>query len=182
MDQVRLIQDKSNSEYVFSDGSGFISPALMKKVANIFKFEKVSAIQMRFGGFKGVLVENPILNENTPQILFRESMKKFDGKLNELSVIRCSTYSPAFLNRQVILLLHNLGVPDQLFLDRNFAAVQNLDVNKTLLRLQKQTAKINLDNKKGKFSQDEAIVIDNELIKEVKLYFGPSRQFKRIFV
>ena len=59
---------------------------------------------MRFEGFKGVLVTHPGLtqsmqDESQPLIVFRESMKKFDGKLNELSVIRCATFSSAYLNR-----------------------------------------------------------------------------------
>lgn len=53
--------------------------------------------------------------KETPKILFRKSMKKFEGGLFKLSVIRCATYSPAFLNRQVILLLNNLGVSDEIF-------------------------------------------------------------------
>ena len=51
-------------------------------------------------------------------------MLKFVGKINELSVIRCSTYSPAYLNRQVILLLDFLGVPKQTFMDMNKGAIE----------------------------------------------------------
>lgn len=47
---------------------------------------------------------------------FRHSMKKYTGKLFDLDVIRCSTYSPAFLNQQVILLLDFLGVPRDVFI------------------------------------------------------------------
>ena len=69
-------------------------------------------------------------------------MKKFDGNIIELSVIRCATYSPAYLNRQVILLLSNLGVSDELFHQRNNFAISMLDVKKTLTRLFKQIAEI----------------------------------------
>lgn len=63
-------------------------------------------------------------------------MRKFVGKFLELGVIRCSTYSPAFLNRQVILLLDNLGVPRDVFLNKNQIAIENLDVKKSVRRLQ----------------------------------------------
>lgn len=112
----------------------------MDKVAQIFGFNRVSAIQMRYSGFKGVLFTHPGLKPNPeqvesnkiPVILFRESMQKFDGNLDELSVIRCSTFSPAFLNRQVILLLNFLGVDDQFFLELNSNSMRNLNVSETL--------------------------------------------------
>ena len=69
-------------------------------------------------------------------------MKKFDGGIFKLSVIRCATYSPAFLNRQVILLLSNLGVPDEVFEAKNENALQKLNIRKTLLRLYNQIKEI----------------------------------------
>jgi hypothetical protein len=50
---------------------------------------------MRYAGFKGVLVEDPRCHG----AVFRESMKKFNGNLDELGVIRISTYSFPYLNR-----------------------------------------------------------------------------------
>lgn len=52
------VRDKAK-EFVFSDGCGFASPEIMNKVAKIFEFSQVSAIQMRFRGFKGVLMTHP---------------------------------------------------------------------------------------------------------------------------
>lgn len=146
--RVRVIEDLTGDsleeQLEFSDGCGFVSPEVMAQVADIFEFEHVSAIQMRYGGFKGVLTVHPGLGDGgeagqveRPLILFRKSMRKFLGKLDELSVIRCATFSPAFLNRQVITLLSYLGVPDQLFLDRNAAAMQKLDIGRTLDKLQR---------------------------------------------
>jgi RNA-dependent RNA polymerase len=148
------IKDIVNADFTFTDGSGYASEEIMQRVADAFDFNRVSAIQMRFGGFKGVLIAHPGLGkvrangEKTPQLLLRESMKKFEGKLLELGVIRCSTYSPAYLNRQVILLLDYLGVPEDIFLDKNEAALRNLDVKATIKRLQRQAVKIRSSSKK----------------------------------
>jgi hypothetical protein len=95
-----VIKDISESGFEFSDGCGYASQEIMEKVAQKFDLHQTSAIQIRFGGFKGVLMAHPGLkNLKGIQILFRESMKKFEGNLRELSVIRCATYSPAYLNR-----------------------------------------------------------------------------------
>lgn len=56
---VKVAKDVRDESYVFSDGCGYASPELMDEVARIFKFSKVSAIQMRYAGFKGVLVAHP---------------------------------------------------------------------------------------------------------------------------
>ena len=73
-EHTELIKDVERNKFVFSDGCGFISPELMKKVQEIFKLEKVSAIQMRYAGYKGVLVVHQAL-ASQPCIQFRESMK-----------------------------------------------------------------------------------------------------------
>lgn len=127
-DEFVEIRDVERHGLAFSDGSGFISPEVMLKIAHQFDFAQVSAIQMRFAGYKGVLVQHQGLgkvqeNGKKVHMAFRDSMKKFQGKLNELGVIRCSTWSPAYLNQQVILLLDNLGVPPRVFIDMNFKAI-----------------------------------------------------------
>ena len=85
--------------------------------------------------------------------------------MQELSVIRISTYSLPYLNRQVILLLSYLGVKDQLFKERNEKAIEFLDIKKTLTRLSFKA--LDLRNK----TEDNP----KELVKEMKLFFGPSR-------
>ena len=74
-------------------------------------------------GLKDLRIKDQRINA-----LFRDSMMKFPGDLDELGVIRISTYSPAYLNRQVILVLDYLGVPKEEFIERNKKAIQNLDV------------------------------------------------------
>lgn len=133
------IPSEFDSDIPFTDGCGYICEEFLLKASNQLDMTKTSAIQMRFAGFKGVLVCHKGLGKNgNPKILFRMGMKKFEGALRELSAIRCSTYSPAFLNRQVILILSHLGVPDEVFLKRNEIAMFKLDIRKTLDRLVKQ--------------------------------------------
>jgi len=179
---IKIIKDVGRNGFTFSDGCGFVSPEVMEQVAKIFECQQVSAIQMRYGGFKGVLMMNPALRgQDKPKILFRESMQKFEGNLEELSAIRCSTYSPAFLNRQVILLLSHLGVPEDLILERNDVAISNLNVSETIKKLQRQAIKIS-EGSQNKGGEEELKQLDKDLLSEIKLFFGPSRQFKKIFI
>ena len=67
----------------------------------------------------------------------RPSMRKFKGAEYDLGIIRCATYSVAYLNRQVIMLLSCLKVPDQIFMDKLEAAMKLLNKNmahKNLIR------------------------------------------------
>ena len=70
------------------------------------------------------------------------------------------------MNRQVILLLNSLGVPDELFIERNRKAIDNLDVKKSLYHLHNRAYE--LSKEKGDKSYEE-------IIKDMRLYFGPSR-------
>ena len=47
-----------------------------------------------------------------------------------LNVIRCSTFSPGFLNKQFILALSDLGVPHDYFLKKLNDSVDNLHIEK----------------------------------------------------
>lgn len=44
-------------------------------------------------------------------------MIKFNAINPWLEIIRCATYSPGLLNRQVIILLNTLGVPEKVFMN-----------------------------------------------------------------
>ena len=73
-----------------------------------------SAIQIRFAGCKGVLTLDPTLPDKTA--VFRPSMRKFESPHRRLEVLQTSRPQPAFLNHQLIMLLSNLGVPDEVFM------------------------------------------------------------------
>jgi hypothetical protein len=77
-EDVKPIDDVESKDkvYNFSDGCGYVSPQVMKKVCEVFEVYQASAIQMRFGEYKGVLVEHKDLTGETVE--FRDSMKKFD--------------------------------------------------------------------------------------------------------
>ena len=71
------------------------------------------------------------------QIETRPSMRKFKGSEYDLGIIRCATYSVAYLNRQIIMLLSCLKVPDEIFMEKLDHAMKLLDKNiihKNLIR------------------------------------------------
>eukprot|EP00727_Mastigamoeba_balamuthi_P010238 m51a1_g5837 putative rna-dependent rna polymerase 1 (2648) ;mRNA; f:289798-298706 len=101
-------------EYCFSDGAGKMSPAFAERVAAALGLaEAPCAVQMRVGGYKGVLALDPAL---AVPVVLRESMRKFASGARQLEVVSVQRSLPAHLNRQVVLLLSTLGVPDEAFL------------------------------------------------------------------
>lgn len=88
-DRCEDIPDIATKDYVFTDGCGFISRHLAKELVQRAKIKyrnrkyMPSVFQIRYRGYKGVLMLEPDLNG---QILvkFRDSMKKFNGG-NDLS-------------------------------------------------------------------------------------------------
>lgn len=55
--------------------------------------------------------------ESPVQISMRKSQIKFESNDRTFNVIRASTYGQGYLNRQVIMLLYSLDVPDTFFMD-----------------------------------------------------------------
>lgn len=114
--RIQEISDIERNGFKFSDGIGKISPEYLlesRHILNINENEEICAVQIRLGGCKGVLVLAPEL-ENCIKI--RPSMRKFKSPALELEVCSFAKYKPAFLNRQIILLLHGLGVNESVFL------------------------------------------------------------------
>jgi RNA-dependent RNA polymerase len=119
--------------YTFTDGCGNISNALCKLINEKFGLRKCSAYQVRLGGAKGVLMfkrfKDPVTGKslNDQKIVeLRSSQLKFKTPDYPLEVIRCATFSQGYLNRQVILLLSNLGVPDEVFIKHLDKAMKSL--------------------------------------------------------
>lgn len=65
-------------------------------------------------------------------------MMKFKCDEFPLEVIRCATFSQGYLNRQVIMLLNCLGVPDTVFRIQLGKALEGLNIKQVLKRLVNQ--------------------------------------------
>lgn len=95
---------KRNLHYVFSDGVGRISTALLAKVHEALPREcRPSAIQIRYGGCKGMLVEDPTLEGD--RIIFRKSMYKHSSDSEDLFILKTSRPRSVKLNRPMITIL-----------------------------------------------------------------------------
>ena len=102
----------------FTDGVGKMSQFVAQMIAHDLKLpgrEPPSAFQFRLGGCKGVLaVATDVQNSD---VVIRPSQEKFPAEHNGLEVIRPATFASASLNRQLILVLTALEVPDRVFED-----------------------------------------------------------------
>lgn len=122
------IPDIMNGEYNFTDGVGKISSLaayLVKEKLKLKGDQPPSAFQFRLGGCKGVLTVDPALSGINVQI--RRSQYKFDSDSDELEIIRVSEFWAPYLNRQLILVLSALGVPDHVFLQRQELSMSALE-------------------------------------------------------
>ena len=73
-----------------------------------------SAFQIRFAGYKGMVAVHPGINPPMKMML-RKSMRKFASQHHQLEIIQPARLNAGHLNRQIILLLSSLGVPDGVF-------------------------------------------------------------------
>lgn len=115
------LPDIRRNGYNFTDGVGRISPFLAHLAASELGIlqhsqDPPSVFQIRFGGCKGVLAVSP--ESVGRQIHIRKSQYKFPATDDRLEIIRWSQYASANLNRQLILILSALGVPDQMFIQK----------------------------------------------------------------
>ncbi|KAI1766762.1 RdRP-domain-containing protein [Hypoxylon sp. FL1150] len=115
------IKDIEHNGWCFTDGVGKIAPSratfLVQTLSNAHKALKSipSAFQFRLGGSKGILVQWPDIPFN--EVHLRPSQNKFNAPAKGLEIIKASRYSTATLNRQTIIILSCLGVPDAVFED-----------------------------------------------------------------
>jgi regulator of nonsense transcripts 1 len=78
------IPDIETNDYIFTDGCGLISPHLAHELARKVKiaFRNIrytpSVFQIRYRGYKGVVMLDPTMKGET-LVKFRKSMKKFSG-------------------------------------------------------------------------------------------------------
>ena len=86
--------------------------------------------------------EDMLMGERTLKVRLRESQLKFPSEDLSLNVVRCATYSQGFLNRQLIVLLSCLGVPDNVFLDLQREAKELASVTEIYKKLLHRTSKV----------------------------------------
>ncbi|UJR19685.1 hypothetical protein I4U23_022819 [Adineta vaga] len=116
----KLISDiKTPDGKLYTDGIGIITKKLAEDLSAKMNLPYVaSAFQIRCGGFKGMVSIDVAseIKEKDVLVYFRNSMDKFDSFNLSLDIVRASHNAPAFLNRQIILLLSSLGIHDHVFL------------------------------------------------------------------
>lgn len=119
----KVEDDITSGEICFSEGIGKISEPFRQEITSLMNLRiPVSAFQIRVGGIKGVVC----VFDQPQDIIFRKSMKKFSAaNFLNLEVLAYSRPLGMFLNRQVILCLSSLGVPDSTFLDLSKKALYN---------------------------------------------------------
>lgn len=119
--KVVKILDIVRNGYTFTDGVGKLSFFLTQMAAqelglsNAFD-DPPSLFQFRLGGCKGVLALDPKITGN--EVHIRPSQQKFEAEFTGLEIIRSSALATPFFNRQIIIVLSNLGVPDHIFIKK----------------------------------------------------------------
>ncbi|KAH6628555.1 RNA dependent RNA polymerase-domain-containing protein [Chaetomium tenue] len=127
---VKIPDIETKNGFCFTDGVGKISFPLASLVSEAWKIDtRPSAFQFRMGGCKGVLVAWP--DAKGTEVHVRPSQEKFSAEYNGLEIIRCSQFSCPTLNRQTILILSCLGVPDDVFIDMMAGQIASYDTAMT---------------------------------------------------
>ncbi|CAF3700922.1 unnamed protein product [Rotaria sordida] len=115
---VGLIPDlkTTDGKYNFTDGVGQISSELNLLIhesigKNVNDGDYISSVlQIRYGGCKGTIAVNPLLDGKEKQLLIRPSMNKFECEHQMLELCKRSLRRHLCLNREVINLLSYRGI------------------------------------------------------------------------
>jgi len=127
--------DQGARRWEMTDGCGEISPAAARSIADALLLLNnhsddmpPSAFQIRFKGYKGMLVQSlvePV--KRNKLVVFRKSQQKMEqGPGNRLEICEVSRFRTCFLNRQVIAVLEGLGIQSQIFVDMQRAYTSKL--------------------------------------------------------
>ncbi|TDH71048.1 hypothetical protein CCR75_004631 [Bremia lactucae] len=114
------VEDIENDDYVFTDGCGEIDSIGAESIVSALQLPYTpSAFQIRLGGAKGVLVVSDLgpsisLEES---IVLRKSMSKFMSSHTMLEIVACAGISEAYLTRQSVLILNDLGIDEDVFME-----------------------------------------------------------------
>ena len=77
------------------------------------------------------------------KIQLRKSNIKFPSPDMSLNVVRCATASQGYLNRQMIVMLHCLGVPDEVFMKMQKRAKEYASVASILTKMENKSKRMN---------------------------------------
>lgn len=128
--EVINIKDVTKDKYVFTDGCGFIDQDYLNSIVqNFFGRPYCSAIQIRMGGYKGMLLGYDRVEPGV-KVYASASMKKFDygSKSDEvdLEVIRLATFMPGYLSKQILIMLWANGVHEYKLIDLQSKYVEKI--------------------------------------------------------
>jgi RNA-dependent RNA polymerase len=108
-----------------------MSKSLCKKIGTRLGVTGLVAVQIRFGGTKGVLAYDPELEaiDNKEDVMIlRESMIKYKSTyMDDIEVLDYNKYRAGYLNRQIILLLLTLGIKPHIFKDLQNEYIDSLE-------------------------------------------------------
>ncbi|PLN75384.1 RdRP-domain-containing protein [Aspergillus taichungensis] len=118
--KISRIDDIVRNGYTFSDGVGRISRFLAQMTMSELKIRTPNGEPP-----KGMLT---VSSQAQPQeVHIRKSQDKFEANHSGLEIIRWSQFSIAALNRQLIIVLSTLGIPDEVFRSKLKDMLQGLD-------------------------------------------------------
>ncbi|KAL8673583.1 MAG: hypothetical protein Q9168_001981 [Polycauliona sp. 1 TL-2023] len=142
---IKETEDEERNGHVFTDGVGMLSPFLAQLITHELGIvrttsEPPSIFQFRMGGCKGILAVSP--HSKLQEITIRRSQYKFAARHEGLEIIRWSQFAASNLNRQIIVVLSALGVPDGIFVEKQKHQLADLTLamtneSKALTMLQK---------------------------------------------
>ncbi|KIX94715.1 uncharacterized protein Z520_09405 [Fonsecaea multimorphosa CBS 102226] len=129
---VKVYPDVKIGRYLFTDGCGTVSRSTWKRLrGSVRAKDQPTSYQIRYKGAKGMLTLDTRLEGD--QIRLRESMVKFERSPSD-EIEMCGSNIrplPFKLNRPLIKILEDLGVPDSTFERLQEQAIQRLRLSAT---------------------------------------------------
>ncbi|KAL6901256.1 RNA dependent RNA polymerase domain-containing protein [Trichoderma evansii] len=183
----------ADGKRVFSDGVGTISWDAMEEVWDqLPKASEATCFQVRLGGIKGMLSLDSRLNGKVICVR-KESMMKFPSN-DQTEMGICDTASKpmrAFLNRQTIKILEDMGTNSEWFIDQQnkalnllrnvtttaantsiFLKSQLVGTTAGLPRLIRYLSTIGIDYRRERFMKS---VVDHTILRELRLLKHKAR-------
>ncbi|QRV99155.1 RNA-dependent RNA polymerase [Ceratobasidium sp. AG-Ba] len=158
------IPDITVGEELFSDGCGLMSQKFMqllakkKKIIHRQRRYIPSVVQIRYRGYKGVLMIHPELDrEAKHHVHFRDSMRKLKTTSNNTfsAVDYSRPYQFARLNNDIVVLLSALGITTETLVAKQQAYFEWIEAART-----DTFAAINFLDALGKHSSAERVLLD----------------------